>query len=384
MLVGSGAAKAKKLFDATQLAAFTQYAIAKEYKTFVIKRRDTKYLNSCLQAAKPMLQCKPTELDNNEFLLNTPLGTYYLPDGLCGIHPPTATDKITKVTEVSPGDAGKDLWLSAIDTFFCKDAELIEYVQQIVGLAAIGKVYVEALIIAYGEGRNGKSTFWNVISRVLGTYSGNISADTLTVGCRRNVKPEMAEAKGKRLLIAAELDEGMRLNTSIIKQLCSTDAVFAEKKYKDPFQFIPSHTLVLYTNHLPRVGANDPGTWRRLIVIPFNAHIEGNNDIKNYADYLLKNAGEYVLAWIIEGAQKIKPSARTVKTTTGSAISWMSAVSLVKPIRKNPVIFILRIETFVMLPVIMCEILPIFILPLNKPESYGSEIAKAGLFAEYG
>lgn len=305
VLVGSGAAKAKKLFDATQLAAFTQYAIAKEYKTFVIKRRDTKYLNSCLQAAKPMLQCKPTELDNNEFLLNTPLGTYYLPDGLCGIHPPTATDKITKVTEVSPGDAGKDLWLSAIDTFFWKDAELIEYVQQIVGLAAIGKVYVEALIIAYGEGRNGKSTFWNVISRVLGTYSGNISADTLTVGCRRNVKPEMAEAKGKRLLIAAELDEGMRLNTSIIKQLCSTDAVFAEKKYKDPFQFIPSHTLVLYTNHLPRVGANDPGTWRRLIVILFNARIEGNNDIKNYADYLLKNAGEYVLTWIIEGAQKI-------------------------------------------------------------------------------
>lgn len=54
-----------------------------------------------------MLQCKPTELDNNEFLLNTPLGTYYLPDGLCGIHPSTATDKITKVTEVSPGDNGK-------------------------------------------------------------------------------------------------------------------------------------------------------------------------------------------------------------------------------------------------------------------------------------
>ena len=56
-----------------------------------------------------------------------------------------------------------------------------------VGLSAIGKVYVEALIIAYGEGRNGKSTFWNVIARVLGTYSGNISADMLTVGCRRNV-----------------------------------------------------------------------------------------------------------------------------------------------------------------------------------------------------
>ena len=76
----------------------------------------------------------------------------------------------------------------------------------------------------------------------------------LTKGCKRNVKPELAEAKGKRLLIASELEEGMRLNTSTVKQLCSTDEIFAEKKYKDPFSFKPSHTLVLYTNHLPKDG----------------------------------------------------------------------------------------------------------------------------------
>ena len=164
---------------------------------------------------------------------------------------------------------------------------------------------MEALIIAYGEGRNGKSTFWNVVSRVLGSYSGNISADMLTVGCRRNVKPELAEAKGKRLLIAAELEEGMRLNTSNVKQLCSTDEIYAEKKYKDPFSYIPTHTLVLYTNHLPKVGAIDKGTWRRLIVIPFGAKIEGNADIKNYADYLFENAGGAILSWVIEGAKKV-------------------------------------------------------------------------------
>ena len=59
------------------------------------------------------------------------------------------------------------------------------------------------MLIAYGEGRNGKSTFGNTLARVLGTYSGKISADTLTVGCKRNVKPEMAEVQGKRLLISA-------------------------------------------------------------------------------------------------------------------------------------------------------------------------------------
>ena len=108
-------------------------------------------------------------------------------------------------------------------------------------------------------------------AKVLGTYSGNISADALTVGCRRNVKPELAEIKGKRILIASELEEGTRLNTATIKQLCSTDQIYGEKKYKDPLSFTPSHLTVLYTNHLPKVGATDPGTWRRLIVIPFNA-----------------------------------------------------------------------------------------------------------------
>lgn len=49
-------------------------------------------------------------------------------------------DLITKITECSPGDEGMDIWLEALDTFFCGDAELIEYVQKVIGLAAIGKV----------------------------------------------------------------------------------------------------------------------------------------------------------------------------------------------------------------------------------------------------
>ena len=40
------------------------------------------------------------------------------------------------------------------------------------------------------------------------------------------------------------------------------------------------------------------------MVIPFNARIEGKSDVKNYTDYLVKNAGPVIMAWIIEGAQK--------------------------------------------------------------------------------
>lgn len=238
-----------------------------------------------------MLLKNIADFDIMEFLLNTPSGTYDLQSGTAKEH--SAKDLITKITVVSPKNENMNLWLNAVDDFFCGDRDLINYVQQIVGLSAIGKVYVEALVIAYGEGSNGKSTFWNTIARVLGSYSGTISADALTVGCKRNVKPEMAE-----------LEEGMRLNTSVVKQLCSTDEISAEKKYKDPFKYIPTHTLVLYTNHLPRVGASDDGTWRRLIVIPFNAKIDGKSDINNYADYLAEKAGGAVPSWIIDGASK--------------------------------------------------------------------------------
>ena len=122
-------------------------------------------------------------------------------------------NRITKVTAFDPSDKGKKLWLDALDEFFCRDAVLIDYVQQMMGLSILEKVFIEALLILYGEGGNGKSTFGNAVLKSLGRYGGVISADALTVGCKRNVKPELAEAKGKRILIAAELEEGMRLNT---------------------------------------------------------------------------------------------------------------------------------------------------------------------------
>lgn len=305
LLEGTSKAKAEQLMNEEQQKVYRDYLSAKAYQTFAIKRRDSKNITSTLKESRPMLEISIKDLDADCFALCTPEATYDLRKGLDGAREHSPDDFITKITSVSPSRKGEELWRDCLNLIFQSNQELIDYVQMVCGLASIGKVYLEALIIAYGDGRNGKSTFWNVISRVLGLYSGNISADTLTVGCRRNIKPEMAEVKGKRLLIAAEMQEGARLNDSTVKQLCSTDDIFAEKKYKDPFSFKPCHTLVLYTNHLPRVSATDDGIWRRLIVIPFNAKITGKSDIKNYGEYLYDNAGGSILAWVIEGARKV-------------------------------------------------------------------------------
>lgn len=305
LIEGMSKAKAEQLMNEEQQKVYQEYLAAKAYQAFAIKRRDSKNITSTLKESRPMLEISIKDLDSDCFALCTPEATYDLRKGMDGAHEHSPEDFITKITSVSPSHKGEEIWQDCLNLIFQSNQELIDYVQMVCGLASIGKVYLEALIIAYGDGRNGKSTFWNVISHVLGLYSGNISADTLTVGCRRNIKPEMAEVKGKRLLIAAEMQEGARLNDSTVKQLCSTDDIFAEKKYKDPFSFKPCHTLVLYTNHLPRVSATDDGIWRRLIVIPFNAKITGKSDIKNYGEYLYDNAGGSILAWVIEGARKV-------------------------------------------------------------------------------
>lgn len=302
--VSAGGKKLEKEITKDLAPLYFKYLGFLAYLAFVKKRRDYKYIVSTMNAAKPMVLKSVNDLDKDGNLLNTPEGTYDLAKGTAGLQEHSPDDYITKITECSVSDDGMDIWLAALDLFFCGDQELIAYVQEEVGTAAVGKVYQEHLIIAFGDGANGKSTFWNALFRVLGNYAGKMSAEALTMNCKRNVKPEMAELKGKRLIIASEMEEGMRLNTAVVKQLCSTDEIFAEKKYKAPFYFVPSHTLVLYTNHLPRIGANDDGIWRRMVVIPFNAKITGASDIKNYADYLVENAGGAILKWIIEGAQK--------------------------------------------------------------------------------
>ncbi len=276
---------------------------AKGFRSYVLGRRKTSRISATLTEARPAVEISVTELDKDGFLLNTPGGTVDLRTGKMRPHDPL--DYCTKITAATPSNNGMEIWLAFLDRLTCGDRELQEYLQMCSGMEAVGNVYVENLCIAYGRGGNGKSTYYNAKARVMGDYYGSLSAETLTANCRKNKSPEYAELRGKRLVIAAELEEGLRLDTAIVKKLCSTDPIKAEKKFKDPFDFIPSHTTVLYTNHLPKVGTTDKGTWDRLVVIPFNARFRGEKgEIMNYTEYLFEHCGGAILAWIIEGARK--------------------------------------------------------------------------------
>lgn len=113
-----------------------------------------------------------------------------------------------------------ELFREFLDRITCGDTQLQDYLQMIAGMFAVGAVYRECLIIAYGGGGNGKSTLFNLLAMVMGDYAGNLSAETLTANCRKNKSPEYAEMRGKRLVIAAEL-EGGAVCTSVDRMIPS-------------------------------------------------------------------------------------------------------------------------------------------------------------------
>lgn len=278
---------------------------AESYRNYVVKRRDKSKLSACLSCAEHMLEKPLKSLDADPFLLNTPAGTVDLRTGEMRPHNPN--DLLTKITAVSPSDVGAEEWERFLDQVTCNDFELKVYFQMCAGMFVLGKVYMEVLIIAYGAGGNGKSTLFNTIYQCLGDYAGMIATKALIAsnsGSDSTKEYELAEIRGKRFVLAAELDEGLRLDTSALKKMCSTDETRARKPYGEPFSYTPCHSLVLYTNHLPRVGSSDGGTWSRIRVVPFLGSFRGTHEeIKNYADHLFRECGGAVMKWMIDGAK---------------------------------------------------------------------------------
>ena len=266
------------------------------------KRQSSAAIRNTLTEAAPRLSKDVSDLDADPFVLNTPGGLVDLRTG--SIRKNLPADLCTRITAVAPSSEGLELFENFLDSLTQGDQTLVDFLQQVVGMAAVGKVFEEKLVLFYGSGGNGKSTFTNLVYAVLGDYSGALSPECMTVGYKGNAKAELAELRGKRFVLAPELSDGQQLDTGTVKKICSTDIIHAEPKYKPVFDFVPSHSVIMTANSLPQVAARDAGFWDRVVVVPFLARLrDGENEVKNYADHLFQECGGAVLSWIVEGAR---------------------------------------------------------------------------------
>ena len=249
-----------------------------------------------LGAALPALSALSTELDLNPHLLNTSSGTLDLSTGRT--HPCSPGDLLTKVTgcpyEHGANSAEWDTFLAAT----LPDVDVRTFLQRVVGLALVGKVIEHVLPILTGTGRNGKGTFVRTVAAALGSYAIEAEPDLFMARERAHPTGQL-DLRGVRFATCQETDDGRRLDVAAVKRLTGGDTIRARKMRQDFIEFTPSHLPFLITNHLPKVPADDPALWARLLVIPFDQSFLGRED--RTLEDRLGNELPAVLAWAVAG-----------------------------------------------------------------------------------
>lgn len=284
-----------------QLDADEGTDMAKAFEKHIKSSRSNKSKNAMLNEVMHHVPILPSQLDRYKAALNTPGGVIDLKSGALAPHDPK--NYFTKITAVEYSEnADCPRWTAFLDDIFGGDKDLIRYVQKAVGYSLTGATSEQCAFFLYGTGRNGKSTFLDIIRDIFGDYAANIQPETIMVRNSQGsaINSDIARLKGARLVTSVEPNEGVRINEGLLKQLTGDDTVTARKLYGDEFEFKPEFKLWMATNHKPVIRGTDTGIWRRIHMIPFTCVIpEGKVDRR--LKYKLSAELTGIFRWAVEG-----------------------------------------------------------------------------------
>jgi putative DNA primase/helicase len=263
------------------------------------RSESAKRINDALRLARsePSIPILPRERDADPWLLNVLNGTVDLRTRELRQH-----DRKDLITKLAPVEYDPDAKASTFEAFMVRklpSEALRRFVQRVIGYAAAGVVSEEVLVILYGVGANGKSTLVNVVMEALGDYAMQAAPDLLLA--KKGSHPtELADLFGARFVASVETDEGRRLAEGLVKQLTGRDPIKARRMREDFWQFDPTHTVFLATNHRPEVKGTDHAIWRRLKLVPFEVTIPEPEQDKGLPEKLREELPG-ILAWIVRG-----------------------------------------------------------------------------------
>jgi putative DNA primase/helicase len=238
-------------------------------------------------------------LDAEPWLLNCEDGTIDLRTGELRDH--RREDYMTKMAPVKWSDDSPTLWLAFLSQIFDGNQELIGFVKRLMGASLVGEVSEHVLPIFWGSGANGKSTLLETWRGMLGNDYASSAPPGFLISVKSRQHPtELADLHGKRFVAAEETDDSGRLSESLVKALTGGNSIRARRMREDFWQFQPSHSIVLATNHRPVVRGTDYGIWRRLLLVPFNVTIPPEQQDKRLATKL-RAEWPAILRWAVQG-----------------------------------------------------------------------------------
>lgn len=230
--------------------------------------------------------------------LNTPAGIVDLRTGRLK----ASKNYLTQISQVAPSlNSPRPLWDKFLNDVFGRDKAMIDFVQRLVGYLLTGERSEQKIFFSYGLGANGKSTFWDLIGWIIGTYGHKLPAVVLMQAKNDRHPTELAQLRGKRLAISSELDEGQFWAESRIKELTGDETLTARYMRQDFFEFRQTQKHMILGNYKPRLRGGDAALARRFVIIPFNAVFSSASCDSRIIDKL-KAEAPAILAWAIEGA----------------------------------------------------------------------------------
>ena len=198
-----------------------------------------------------------------------------------------------------------DLCDKTLDKLACNDTEVRALLEECVGYCMYRRNELGKAFILTGDKSNGKSTFLDVISYMLGAE--NISAlDLRELGDRFST----AMLFGKLANIGDDIgDEFLQGNSvAIFKKIVTGNRVKAEQKGQNPFEFNPYVKLLFSANDMPRMRDKTGAVLRRLVMIPFNATFSKTDlDYDPFVKYKLikSDSIEYLITLGIKGLKRV-------------------------------------------------------------------------------
>ena len=273
----------------------------KAFDKHLKQSRSNKSKKAMLAEVQHHVPILPAQMDKYRMILNTPGGVLNLKTGDLSEH--KAEYYLTKMTAVDlSSHADCPRWLRFLDDIFDGDKDLIRYIQKALGYSLSGSTAEQCAFFLYGTGKNGKSTFLDVVRDVFGDYAANIQPETIMVksNSASAINSDIARLKGARLVTSVEPNEGVRINEGLLKQLTGDDTVTARKLYAEEFEFKPEFKLWMATNHKPIIRGTDTGIWRRIHMIPFTVTIP-DDKVDKHLTHKLKAEMTSIFKWIVDG-----------------------------------------------------------------------------------
>jgi putative DNA primase/helicase len=236
-------------------------------------------------------------LDADPWLLGVRNGVIDLRTGT--LRAPRPDDLMTMQAPVKfDGAATAPRWSRALEEWF-PDEETRAYLRRIAGAALVGAQRDHVFVIHYGTGRNGKGTFVRALMKALGEYA--VTPHLSLIVQQRHAEHDTVKATlfRARLAVASETEKKVSLAESSIKNLTGGDRIKCRRMHENEWEFDPSHSLWLLTNHLPTIGGRDTGVWSRIRVVPWVANFEAAPD-GGLGDALAEELPG-ILRWAVEG-----------------------------------------------------------------------------------